>query len=72
MPPTLALLGVGLLIAGSTWVALRSVPMSTLSALPDRYRRRYRWWQLNARYVYVVCTVLVAGALLAALAPIAD
>jgi hypothetical protein len=46
------------------WLSLRAVPMSDLDVLPVRCRRRIRWWQLNARWLYVSCAALAAAAAL--------
>ncbi len=62
MSPALALLAIAVVVAAAMWLSLRVVPMSELDVLPVRSRRRIRWWQLNARWVYACCAVLAAGA----------
>ena len=56
-----AVLVTAVVVAAGMW-SLRVVAMSDLDGLPARCRRRIRWWQLNARWVYVCCAVVAAGA----------
>jgi hypothetical protein len=60
----LALLAIAVVVAAAMWLSLRVVPMSDLDVLPVRCRRRIRWWQLNAHWIYACCAVLAAGGLL--------
>lgn len=62
MSPALGLMAFAILIAAVTWLSLRLVPMSELDVLPARCRRRIRWYQVNARWVYLCCAALAAGA----------
>jgi hypothetical protein len=64
MSPALALLAIAVVVPTAMWLSLRVVPMSDLDVLPVRCRRRIRWWQLNARWLYVGCAVIAAAAAL--------
>lgn len=62
MSPALGLMAFAILIAAVTWLSLRLVPMSQLDVLPSRCRRRIRWRQLNARWIYLCCAAFAIGA----------
>jgi hypothetical protein len=64
MSPALPLLAIAVVVPAAMWLSLRAVPMSDLDVLPVRCRRRIRWWQLNARWLYVSCAALAAAAAL--------
>jgi len=61
MAPALALPAVALVVAAGMWLSLRAVPASDLDVLPARCRRRIRWWQRNAGWIYACCAVLAAA-----------
>ena len=47
------LIGVAFLVAAGMFATLRIAAASDLAMLPASCRRRLRWWQVNARTLYL-------------------
>jgi hypothetical protein len=53
-----AVFAISTLVSATMWCSLRMAAASDLAVLPASCRKRLRWWQLNARNVYLVCAML--------------
>ncbi|MDT4924204.1 MAG: hypothetical protein QOG01_1917 [Pseudonocardiales bacterium] len=60
--PTVALIAMSALVAGSLWLSLRAMAGAELEVLPAHCRRRMLWWQRHYRPVYFGCAVAAAAA----------
>jgi hypothetical protein len=53
-----AVFAISTLVSAAMWCSLRMAAASDLAVLPASCRKRLRWWQMNARHVYLVCATL--------------
>jgi hypothetical protein len=61
--PSIALIAISALFAGTLWLSLRMAAAVGLEMLPAHSRRRLLWWQNHHSYAYLGCAALATAAL---------